>query len=347
MNSARISLEIYQTLPEDTEMEKSTALIYSEFGRPDAVMKLEEREVATPGSGEVRLRILMAPIHPSDFGMIMGKYGRLAELPAIGGREGVAEIVELGPDVTEFSVGDRVVVPTGVGSWQTQGLATAKELFWLPKDIPLEMAAMCMVNAPTAWRLLRDAHLNSGDWVIQNASNSAVGLHVIEMAQHLGLKTLNVVRREELVEPLKAQGADVVVLEDSGYEKQIKELTGGEPVKLALNSIGGESAIRLANALSEGGIHITFGAMQFEAVRYPTRALIFNDITMKGFWMDKWFRSQSEARIKIMYDKIFDLMRNGVVKASVDSLYSLSDYKAAFARVSEPRLGKVLFKTSD
>ncbi len=328
-------------------MEYTKALVYSEFGRPDEVLNIKEYQVGEPSAGEVKLRILRSPIHPSDFGMILGKYGHLEELPAVAGREGVADVIAVGADVSNVSVGDRVVVSGEVGSWQTLALAPAKDLFIVPGDIPLDLAAMCMVNPPTAWRLLRDSGLASGDWVIQNAANSAVGLHVIEMARHLGIKTLNVVRRPELIEPLKERGADVVVLEDSGYEKKIGELTDGQPVKLALNSIGGESAIRLVNSLSVDGIHITFGAMQFEAVRYPTRALIFNNVTMQGFWMDNWFKGNSEARIKIMYDKIFDLMRKGVITPSVDGVYSLDDYKKAIQRVGQPRLGKVLFKMAD
>jgi trans-2-enoyl-CoA reductase len=326
------------------EMQVSKALVYNEFGAPSQVLRLEERPVGTPGYGEVKVRLLAAPIHPSDIGMVLGKYGQLAQLPAVGGREGVAEIIETGEGVTRYKIGDRAVVPTSTGSWQTCAVVPVDKLFRVPSDIPVEIAAMSMVNPPTAWRLLRDNDLQEGDWVVQNAANSAVGLHVIEMARHFGLKTLNVVRREELIDPLKKLGADVVVLEDSGYEKKVAELTGGSNVKLALNSIGGESAIRLVNALSPDGTHITFGAMQFEAVRYPTRALIFNNITMKGFWMDKWFRAQSEARRTIMYDKLFDLMRKGIVKASVDATYPLEDYREAFARVAQPRLGKVLFR---
>ncbi|MEX0332509.1 MAG: 2-enoyl thioester reductase domain-containing protein [Puniceicoccaceae bacterium] len=324
-------------------MNESKALIYKEYGLPSTVIDVETRPVPDPGPGEVLLQVLAAPVHPSDFGMILGKYGQLKELPAIAGREGVAVVKAAGEGVTEFQPGDRVVVPKEMGSWQTCGIVPAEGLFRVPADIPVEMAAMVMVNPPTAWRLLRDSGLASGDWVIQNAANSAVGLHVIEMAHHLGLKTINVVRREELVEPLLKLGADHVVLEDSGYEKRIKELTGGQPVKLALNSVGGESAIHLVNALSPGGIHITFGAMQFEAVRFPTRALIFNDVHMKGFWMDKWFRSHSQPRIQIMYDKIFDLMRKGIVSPSVDSTYPIEDFKQAFERAGQPRLGKVLF----
>lgn len=325
-------------------MEKSLALVHDAFGLPGEVIRLEEREVSEPGTGEVLLRILAAPVHPSDFGMILGKYGSLPDLPAVAGREGVAEIAAVGDGVADFSVGERVLVPKGAGAWQSAVVVPAEGLFRLPADVPVEMAAMATINPPTAWRVLRDAHLAEGEWVIQNAANSAVGLHVIEMAKYLGLKTINVVRREELIEPLKAMGADHVVLEGSGYEKQIRELTNGEPVKLALNSIGGESAIRLVRSLSEGGMHVTFGAMQFEQIRFPTRELIFNDIHMKGFWMDKWMRSHSNARIQIMFDKIFDLMVKGTVFASVDSTYPLSEYKAAFEKAAQPRMGKVLFR---
>lgn len=301
-------------------------------------------EVADPGPGEVSLRCLAAPLHPSDIGILLGKYGQLPTLPAVGGREGVAVVEAVGTGVTQLRVGQRVTIPRGMGSWQTYGLAPAAALFPIPDDIPVEMAAMATVNPPTAWRLLRDANLGAGDWVIQNAANSAVGLHVIEMARHLGLRTLNVVRREELVAPLLERGADCVVLETSGYEKQVEALTEGQPVRLALNSIGGESAMRLLRVLAPGGQHVTFGAMQFEKVRFPTRELIFSDITLRGFWMDQWMRNNSHARIQVMFDKIFDLMRKGQVVASVEAQYALADWREALAAAARPRLGKVLFR---
>lgn len=325
-------------------MRKSNALTFEHFGLPEEVLRMETLEVADPGPGEVCLRCLAAPLHPSDMGVLLGKYGQLPSLPAVGGREGVAVVEAVGEGVTHIQIGERVTIPRGMGSWQTFGLAPAAQLFPVPGDLPLEMAAMATVNPPTAWRLLRDANLGPGDWVIQNAANSAVGLHVIEMARHLGLRTLNVVRREALVEPLLQRGADRVVLETSGYEKQVEELTDGQPVRLALNSIGGESAMRLLRVLAPGGQHVTFGAMQFEKIRFPTRELIFSDITLRGFWLDQWMRNNSHARIQVMFDKIFDLMRKGHVVATVEDQYPLAEWKAALAAAARPRLGKILFR---
>lgn len=319
------------------------ALIYETTGEPEEVLKLVELAEKSVGSGEVRLRMLAAAVHPSDFGMIGGSYGRLKELPAVAGREGVAEIVEVGPDVEEFNTGTRVMIPQETGTWQTEAVVPAKGLFAIPSEIPIEQAAMATINPPTAWRLLRDAHLEEGDWVIQNAANSAVGIHVIQMAKHLGLKTVNIVRREELIEPLKELGADVVVLEESGYEKKMPELIGKGRILLALNSIGGESAMRMIKVLADGGRHITFGAMSFEKVRFPTRFLIFNNVQLGGFWMDKWYKDNSEARSRIMFNKVFDLMDRGVVSAPVSGKFRLEEFKDAIAAAKSPRLGKILF----
>lgn len=324
-------------------MESAKALVYKTHGKPGDVLELEERPLPEVEPEMVKLKMLASTIHPSDFGMIGGSYGRLKELPAVAGREGVAEVIETGSEVIGIEVGDRVRMPESEGVWQSACVVPAKGLFSIPKDVPVEAAATAMINPPTAWRLLRDADLNDNDWIVQNAANSAVGMAVIQMARHLNLKTLNIVRREELIEPLKKMGADVVVLEDSGYEKQIADLTENGHVMLALNSVGGESAIRLIKSLSTGGLHVTFGAMSFEPVKFPTRFLIFHDVTMKGFWLDKWYRENSETRLKVMFDKIFDLMRKEIVYPVIDKKYSLEDYQEAIARASEPRFGKVLF----
>lgn len=292
---------------------------------------------------DVRIRVLAATINPSDYGIILGKYGRLPELPAVAGREGLGEVVETGIGVADVQVGDRVVIPSDAGAWQTQLVTPSASLRVIPKDLPIEFGAMATVNPTTAWRVLRDAHLESGTWVVQNAANSSVGLFVIQMARHLGLKTLNVVRREELVEPLTALGGDIVVTEDSGYEKQVAELTGKGSVQLAINSIGGESALRIFNALSPGGTHVTIGAMTFEPIRFPTRQLIFENKTLTGFWMDRWYREQSATRIQVMFDNLFNLVRSGVVTAPVAGRYRLEDFAEALKANSAPKLGKILF----
>lgn len=327
-------------------MSIGVAIRYHQHGKPLDVLRVEDVEVPAPGDGEVQIRMLAATINPSDFGMIAGTYGRSVALPATAGREGAGEVVAVGENVDKGLVGRRVRIPDECGSWQTLMNAPAGDLWFLPDDIPLEIAAMAFVNPPTAWRLLRDANLQKGDWVIQNAANSAVGVFVAQMARHLGLHVISVVRRKEVIDQVRKYGSEAVLLDDNDYPKQIESVTGGVRPHLAINSVGGESAIRLIKSLAYGGRMVTIGGASFEPVRFPTRQLIFNDIILRGFWMDRWYRTNTRERAEIMFSKIFALMRDGVINAPVEGQYKLHDFAKAIEHASKPRFGKVLFSNA-
>src|SRR5207248_10851014 len=120
--------------------------------------------------------------------------------------------------------------------------------------------AMLRINPATALRMLRDfVDLAAGDFVIQNAANSAVGRLVIQIAKANQWRTINLVRRPELIDELRALGGDFVFLDDDDVKGQIATATGGAPMRLALNCVGGDSALRLANALAPGGTLVTYG----------------------------------------------------------------------------------------
>ena len=322
-------------------MSTAHAVRYHEHGKPLDVLHLEDIEVPDPAAMQVQVRMLAASINPSDFGMIAGTYGRLPALPATAGREGVGEIVAVGEGVDQSWVSRRVRFPED-GTWQTLANCNASDMWFIPEDVPIDLAAMSFVNPPTAWRLLRDAYLQRGDWVIQNAGNSTVGIFVVQIAKHLGLNTISIVRRQEVIEPLKALGAQHVFLDTDDYLKKIDEVTDGKRPQLALNMVGGESGIRLIKSLANGGRMVTFGGASTEPIRFPTRFFIFNDVVLKGFWMDRWYRTNSHERINIMLSKIFALMRDGTIKAPVEARFPLSQFKEAIERSALPRCGKIL-----
>ena len=321
------------------------AIRHHTFGKPEEVLVLESIPQCEPKAGEVRVRLLAAAINPSDRGMVGGSYGKLRELPAIAGREGVGVIDLLGAEVYGLSVGMHVRFPEKDGAWCEYACMSAAEVFTVPRDVPEEQAAISFINPPTAYCLLKHiVDLEPGSWVVQNAGNSAVGLSVIQMAKAFGLKTISQVRRESLVAPLKAMGADHVVVEGSGWSKQVNELTGGAPIRLALNSVGGESAVDQIKALGEGGTQVTFGGMVGDLVRFPTRFLIFNDVRLVGFWWDQWCERKGSAAVRAVMDAVYTMMRDGSLHLPIEKAYSLSDFQAAIEHDAQPRLGKVLLR---
>ena len=325
-------------------MIQQKAICHHEFGQPLDVLRLENVQQAEPQIGEVRVRLLAATINPSDYGMIGGSYGRLRELPAVAGREGVGVVEAIGRGVTSVGVGARVRFPEA-GAWQETACMAAADVLLVPADVSIEQAAFSFINPPTAYCLLQKmVDLAPGSWVLQNAGNSAVGLAVIQMAKVLGFKTISQVRREELIAPLKALGADHVVIEGSGWAKQVNELTGGEPIQLALNSIGGASASDQIKALGEGGTQVTFGAMVADLVRFPTRFLIFNDVRLVGFWWDQWSQKAGAQGLNQVMSAVYAMMRDGTLKLPVEATYSFAEYEAAIKHDQQPRFGKVLLK---
>lgn len=324
---------------------KATALRYHETGKPEDVLKLEEIDVPAPGRGEVLVKMLAAAINPSDLGMIGGTYGRLRELPAVAGREGCGEVVEAGAGVERLRPGDRVSLPPEAGAWRSHVVADADEVVALPPEIAPAQAALAFVNPPTAWRILEDyVELQPGDWVVQNAANSLVGQSLIQLCAERGVHTLNVVRNPDYEGPLKELGADHVVTEESEYYKKLDDLLGeGVRPSLALNSVGGMSVVGLLRSLGQGGACVTIGGMTGEPIRFPTRQLIFDDISLRGFWLDRWNRESPVADREKMMDEIFARLADGRLRALIHREVPLSQgLEAVRAYASYGKLGKVI-----
>ena len=114
--------------------------------------------------GQVLLEMLAAPINPSDVLTLTGQYGILPPLPAVGGNEGVAKVVELGLGVTHLELGQTVLLPMGIGTWSTHMVAEAKSLVSLPNGVDPVQLSMITINPPTASLMLSEfVDLQPGD----------------------------------------------------------------------------------------------------------------------------------------------------------------------------------------
>jgi NADPH:quinone reductase-like Zn-dependent oxidoreductase len=326
-------------------MKKSRSIIFNEFGPPESVLSIIEEEVPEPRAGEVLIRTEASPINPADLNIIEGKYPKRPELPAVPGMEGVGVIASIGPEVSAFAVGDRVLVPHGNGAWREYLTVPASGVYAVPPGIPPLQAAMLRINPPTAWRMLHDfVKLQPGDWVLQNAANSAVGRAVIVMAKALGVHTVNIVRRPELIPELRALHADHVFVESDQLAQQIGDIAPFGRVRLALNTVGGESALRLANALSRKGVLVTYGAMGRQPIRIPNGLLIFKNLVWTGFWITAWYKHATEEEVCEMFASIFPLLSSGALNVPVAATYPLDQFREAIRHASaEHRSGKILF----
>src|SRR5437867_8908619 len=326
-------------------MKTINAAVYEKHGNPADVLHVESQPWPTPAPGEVIVKMRAAPINPADLNQIEGKYPVRAELPATPGFEGAGIVVDAGSDVKGLTSGALVILPHNVGTWRDAVAVKADELVVVPGGIEPVQASMLKINPLTAWRLLHDyVDLQKGDWLIQNAANSAAGRDLIKIAHELGHKTVNVVRRAELVDELRAEGGDVVLVDGDNLRDEVKSATGGASIRLGLNSVGGDSALRLANCLAPRSTLVSFGAMSLQPLKIPTGLLIFKDLRFRGIWINKWYDNATPSERMAAFNPLFEMAKRGLLKSKVEEAYPLNEVKTAVTRAAEgKRSGKIIF----
>jgi trans-2-enoyl-CoA reductase len=321
---------------------------FSQMGNPAEVLEVKYHSSQALKPGEVRVGVLAAPINPSDLLQIAGKYGVDPVLPSNPGSEGVGRVLEVSPEVKHLVVGQMVLLASG-STWREEIVAPAAGFLPLPDLGPvgpevIEQLAMSAVNPLTALLMLNSfTDLKEGQWIVQSAANSAVGGYVIQLAKQRGIKTVNVVRREGLAEDLMAKGADVVLIDGPDLAAQIALATDNAPIALALDPVGGATYTRLADSLGYGGTLVAYGVLSGQPATLNTGKIIFNDISLRGFWLYKWYQTADMKTKQAAFGQVIPLVAQGILKANVDSRFTVDQIKQAVSRAAERgREGKVL-----
>jgi mitochondrial enoyl-[acyl-carrier protein] reductase / trans-2-enoyl-CoA reductase len=321
------------------------AAVYETHGNPVEVLRIVELPLRQPGPNEVVVKMSAAPINPADLNSIEGKYAIKPELPATPGMEGAGVVIEVGSAVRNLAIGTQVILPHSFGTWREIAVVDADKLVVVPSEIEPIQAAMLKVNPITAWRVLHDfVSLRPGDWLIQNAANSGAGQCTIQIARELGYKSVNVVRRPELVEELKSLGGDVVLVDGENLRDEVAAATGRSPIQLALNAVGGENAVRVAKCLASDGTMVTYGAMSLQPICIPNGMLIFKNLRFTGFWVNKWYDAATPPQRAETFGPLFEMAKRGLLRSKVEKTYPLSEAKAAIGHASQnERSGKIVF----
>jgi mitochondrial enoyl-[acyl-carrier protein] reductase / trans-2-enoyl-CoA reductase len=317
---------------------------FAAFGPPHEVGAcVEVPDVGGPGPGEVVVEVLAFPINPADLLTMTGDYAIRPPLPATLGAEAVGRIAEVGAGVEGLAPGDLVMV-LARDNWAQKRRLPAAAVLKVPAEADPFQLAMLRVNPATALLMLRRyVKLGPGDWAIQDAANSGVGTNLVRLARADGIRTVSIVRRAELIEPLRAQGADVVVTDGEDLAERVRKETGGAPIGLAIDAIGGEIVMRLADCLAEGGTIVNYGLLSGEPCMLGAHHTIFKGITLTGFWLQKALTSMPRPELEKLYGELAGRVRSGELAVEIEATYPIEQIKAALAHAGrEGRGGKIL-----
>jgi NADPH:quinone reductase-like Zn-dependent oxidoreductase len=321
------------------------AVVHETFAEPADVLTVAERPVPQPAAGQVLVRTVLSPIHNHDLWTVRGTYGFKPELPAQSGTEALGVVEALGEGVTNLTVGQRVAGGT-FGVWAEYYVADAAGLIPVPEAMTDESAAQLVSMPFSAISLLHSLDLHEGDWLIQNAANGAVGRMVAQLAAARGINVIGLVRRAAGVDELREQGIERIVATDAeDWQDQVTAITGGAPIVAGVESVGGKAAADIVSTLAENGTLVVFGAMASPMMEIPSGAVIFKQVTVKGFWGSVVSRTMPADTKQQLFGELIQRVLDGSLTLPVAETFVFEDVRDA-VRASDTagRVGKVLLR---
>jgi len=317
-------------------------------GEPSDVIELSTVPDPALGPEDVLISMEAAPMNPSDFLFVRGTYGIRPAFPSPIGAEGVGRVAKIGSKVDVAVRGKRVLIlPTyDQGTWADEVVVPVRNVVRMSDEADPVQLSMIGINPATAYLLLnRYVSLMPGDWIGQTAANAAMGQYIIALAKLAGVKTLNVVRREEAAEQVRQWGGDRVVLQGDNLHKDIEEALNGKKLSLVLDTVGGTPVGELAKSLRPGGSVVVYALQSGQFPVISPKDFIYRGLSLHGFWLINWIRNAPRAEIEEIYQKLGDLVTDGSLSAAVQYVYPLDRFKEAFKQsLKSNRSGKILFQ---
>ncbi len=343
------------------------------FTQNPADIQVEDVPLPEPGPGQVRVRMLLSPVNPSDLNFVHGTYhsalqrmvwnqtqpevyygpARKVVCPvppySLGG-EGVGVVDACGAGfLAKRLLGKRVAIAGGPpsGCWQEYSIAEAKKAVVMPDDISDQQAAMFFVNPLAAYVMIKEVlRVRAGDWVAVSAAGSALGKSVVRMGKLYGFKTLCVVRSNSNSAELRELGADAVIeTQQQDLLEEVVRITDGKGVQHALDCVGGKLAGDLVQCLGMNGHLLVYGTLSGTPMQIPGRDLMMPLTRVSGFFLSNWLAQQSPLKLLGILRAVKKLTRAGIFHAEVTQEFALDQVvDAVLAATGSGRTGKVLLR---
>src|SRR4029434_10683963 len=315
------------------------AIHLTAYGNPAQNLKMVEvSEPNTPTAGEALVRMEYAPIAYSDLLLANGVYLLKPNLPSVVGGEGAGIVEATRPGVHSGKVGDRVTIPFGTFTWSERVLAPAQGLFVVPPSIDARTASMLNINPTTAVLLLDEfVKLKPNDWIVLNAANSQVARCLIAIAKSRDLNVVGIVRRSELIPEINNLGVDFVAVESPELSKQIQIATGGTPIPLGLDAVGGPATATMASVLSPAAHLVIYARLSGSPIHVLQGDLIGKRLNIHGFWR---YYEEYLPKIRAALTEATKVVASGKLVLPITTTYKPSQIKEGIEH--SQRGGKVL-----
>ncbi len=319
------------------------ALVCSEFGPLD-LLSVEEVADPVPEAGEVVVQVEAAGVNFPDLLMVQGRYQARPAVPFIPGAEAAGVVVETGPGVEDFQVGDRVIGLGLVGAFAEKWKVAGASLLPRPAGLSASEAAGFGLAFGTAYHALVDrAQLQPGETLLVLGAAGGVGSAAVEVGSALGARVIAAASSPGKLEFCRALGAaDTIDYTGEDLKERVRELTGGVGVDVVFDPVGGELSEASLRATAWGARFLVIGFADGQIPSLPLNLPLLMERSIIGVYWGAWVERHPSASGR-NFEALGTMVADGKVRPRVSGEFGLDDHGEAFATLTERRaLGKVV-----
>lgn len=320
------------------------ALLCKAYCNPSELV-LENIPALWAARGQVVVSMKAAGVNFADSLIIQGKYQFKPAFPFSPGLEGAGIIRALGPDVTQFKEGDRVMVhPMASGAFAEELLIDTVTIFKLPAQMDFVTAAGFFVTYATSYHALKDrAQLRSGETLLVLGAAGGVGLTAVELGKVMGAKVIAAASTAEKLALCSQYGADACINYSSeDLRERVKQITGGQGVDVVYDPVGGALGVAAFRCLQPGGRLLVIGFASGEVPAIPINLVLIKRSSLVGVFLGNWIVA-NEAAARENMQELCRFYIEGRIRPHISATYPLERAGDAIDHVAKRRVeGKVV-----
>ena len=318
------------------------AILCKSFGTPENLV-LEEVQDLKPKEGEALVEVYAAALNFPDTLQIAGKYQYQPPFPFIPGSEAAGVIIELGPNIKGFEIGDRVMAIPGVGAMAEQVCVPASGLRKIPESMNFKTASgFPMVYSTSYYALKQRANLQPGETLLVLGASGGVGVTAVELGKLMGAQVIAGASSEEKLQFAKKAGADFLInYSDGDLKTKIKELTKGKGADVIYDPVGGDLFDQATRCINWNGRLLVVGFTSGRIPEYKANLALLKGASMVGVFLGRWMIEEPETYEANM-GELFEFFQQGKIRPAVYQSFKMDDFVSAFNLFKDRKvMGKV------
>ncbi|WP_088007344.1 quinone oxidoreductase family protein [Indiicoccus explosivorum] len=316
-----------------------------QYGGPE-VLELTEVQKPEPNEDEVIIEVKAIGVNYADTARREGQYVVPTPLPFTPGAEIAGAVSAIGDGVTRFKPGDRIVALIEAGGYSEFVAVPEQALIPVPDSVPFEQAVALPLQGLSAYHILKTmGRLEAGETVLVHAAAGGVGTLAVQLAKIFGAGTvIATASTEEKLELARSLGADHLVnYTKDNWAEQVKELTGGKGVDVALEMVGGDIFHQTLKCLAPFGRLVIFGAASGEQAKFYPGQLMRKNQSVIGFFLPQIMRKP-----KLFQQSLQELLEwtgSGKLQLTIGGTFPLAEAAEAHRQLQGRKTtGKIILK---